>query len=186
MVPVFEDRIPHDCNWKVSVENFSECYHCPVVHRYVVTNLYSADAYRITIEGGLVRHTATRHQDREIHGDLFIWFLWPNLAIEIFPVHRSLSIRHFQVEGARQASYSYLWYADPDLPEEATEAVREIGRIYRTTNGAEDARLVASVQKGLESRAYDRGQFVITPQLTAESEHAVAHFQALYLAALEG
>ncbi|MEM7226184.1 MAG: aromatic ring-hydroxylating dioxygenase subunit alpha [Pseudomonadota bacterium] len=186
MVPVFEDVIGHDCNWKVSVENFSECYHCPVVHKYVIANLYAAEGYRIAIDGGVVRHSAVRRQEREVHGDLLIWFLWPNLAIEIFPMHRSLSVRHFRVEGPRRASYAYLWYADPDLSGAATEEVRDIGRKYRTTNGAEDARLVASVQKGLESRAYDRGQLVITPEVTYQSEHAVAHFQALYLAALEG
>ena len=43
MQMVFEDHIIHACNWKVSVENFSECYHCPVAHRYITNNLYSAD-----------------------------------------------------------------------------------------------------------------------------------------------
>ena len=184
MVRVFEDRIAHHCNWKVSVENFSECYHCPVVHRYVVSNIYSADDYRITISGGIVRHFSPRLSDREAHGDLHIWHLWPNLAIELFPLHRAISIRHFEAEGPRATTYTYLWYADPDLPKAAIEAVVETGRIYRETYGAENARLVMNVQKGLESRAYDRGPLVLTPAITAESEHAVAHFQSRYLDAI--
>ena len=57
---VFEDRITHECNWKVSVENFSECYHCPVAHRYITTNLYSADEYRVVIKDNVVRHHSPR------------------------------------------------------------------------------------------------------------------------------
>ena len=182
---VFEDRIDHACNWKVSVENFSECYHCPVVHRYITSNLYSADKYRVTIEGKVVRHYSERLEDRQTHGDLHIWFMWPNLAIELFPLHRSISIRHFAPYGPRQTTYSYLWYVDRDLPQESVAEVVAMGETYRETNGAEDAALVANVQQGLESRSYDVGQLVITPDVTAYSEHGVAHFQSLYLDAIE-
>lgn len=180
MVRVHEDRIAHHSNWKVSVENFSECYHCPVVHKYVVSNYYSSDEYRISISNGIVRHASKRLNDRDVHGDLQIWFLWPNLAIELFPLHRSISVRLFEVNGLRDTTYVYLWYADPDLSSKARDEIIETGRIYHDTNGAEDARLVASVQKGLESRGYDRGRLIITPNITPQSEHAVAHFQATY------
>lgn len=184
MRQVFADRIAHDCNWKVSVENFSECYHCPVVHKYVVSTCYSADEYRITIEDGIVRHYAPRLKDREAHGDLRIWHLWPNLAIELFPLHRAISVRHFEPAGPRNTTYAYLWYADPNLPETAVEEIIETGRIYRKTNGAEDERLVKNVQLGLESRSYDVGPLVITSAITSQSEHAVAHFQNRYRAAM--
>ena len=178
---VFEDRITHDCNWKVSVENFSECYHCPVAHRYITTNLYSADEYRVTIKDKVTRHHSPRLQDREIHGDLHVWFMWPNLAIELFPAHRSISIRHFAPRGARITTYSYLWFTDHGLNSAAVDEVVAMGETYRGTNGAEDARLVANVQQGLESRCYDVGQLVITPTPSPQSEHGVAHFQTLYM-----
>ncbi len=44
--------------------------------------------------------------------------------------------------------------------------------------------IMANVQLGLESRSYDRGPLVIPPIASAESEHAVAHFQARYLRAI--
>ena len=183
---VFEDRIDHAANWKVSVENFSECYHCPVAHRYIVSNLYSADEYRVTIGDKVVRHYSERLADRETHGDLHVWYMWPNLAIELFPVHRSISVRHFAPCGPRATRYFYLWYTDPDLPPEKVDEVVAMGETYRETNGAEDASLVASVQQGLESRAYDVGHLVITPSITPHSEHGVAHFQRLYLEAIDG
>lgn len=53
--------------------------------------------------------------------------------------------------------------------------------VIHESNGLEDQALVASVQKGIESRGYDRGQLLITPQITPQSEHAVAFFQSTYL-----
>ena len=181
---VFDDRILHECNWKVSVENFSECYHCPVAHRYITTNLYSADDYRVIIDGNVVRHHSPRLESREVHGDLHVWFMWPNLAIELFPAHRSISIRHFAPIGPRQTAYTYLWFVDRNLPATAVQEVVAMGETYRGTNGAEDASIVANVQHGLESRSYDIGQLVITPSISAQSEHGVQHFQRLYLEAV--
>ena len=111
--------------------------------------------------------------------------MWPNLAIELFPAHRSISIRHFAPSGPRKTIYSYLWFADVDLAEESVNEVIAMGETYRGTNGAEDASIVANVQQGLESRSYDTGQLVITPSVSYQSEHAVAHFQSLYLETLE-
>ncbi len=182
---VFEDRIHHQANWKVTVENYSECYHCPVAHKYITSNVYSGEDYRITVGDGIVRHFSPRLKDREKHGDLHIWFLWPNLAIQVQPVHRAVSIRHFRFAGPRETIYDYLWYVDKDLAEEAVEEVREMGRTYRMTNGAEDQRIVKNVQLGLESRSFDRGPLILTPEPRSESENAVAFFQSQYLAAME-
>ena len=143
-----------------------------------------ADDYRVTIKDKVVRHHSPRLEDRETHGDLHVWFMWPNLAIELFPAHRSISIRHFAPRGPRETLYSYLWFTDRDLAEDAVKEVVAMGETYRGTNGAEDASLVANVQQGLESRSYDVGQLVITPSITSQSEHGVAHFQSLYLDAI--
>ena len=34
---VCETTIDHACNWKLTVENYNECYHCPTVHRTSLT-----------------------------------------------------------------------------------------------------------------------------------------------------
>ena len=183
---VHEDHIAHACNWKVSVENFSECYHCPVAHRWVVTNIWSANAYQINIDNNVVRHFSERLNDRTTRGDLHIWFMWPNLAIEMYPIHRCISVRHFDPRGPRDTMYSYLWYADQNLSQDKVDEVIELAKTYPDTNGAEDAAIVASVQQGLESRAYDVGQLVVTPSVTPQSEHGVAHFQSMYLDAISG
>lgn len=187
VVRVYEDRVRHECNWKVSVENYSECYHCPVAHKYITSNIYSGTEYRISVEDGIIRHFSPRLNEREIHGDLHIWFLWPNFAIQIFPIYRSISLRHFQGLGHRETDYVYSWYVDPDLTDSESEEVAELGRsTHHSNNGLEDQNIVRNVQLGLESRSYDQGQLIITPNPSAQSELAVGHFQKRYLQAISG
>ncbi len=118
LLMVHEDRINHECTWQVSVENFSECHHCPVVHKYLTTQVYSPTEYRISIEGDVVKHYTPRLKERELHGDLHIWFLLPNLSIQLQPLYHSESIRQFVAKGPRESKYMYRWFADPDLPEQ--------------------------------------------------------------------
>ena len=40
-------EIPEKCNWKVSVENYSECYHCTINHRTFATGVINPRTYDI-------------------------------------------------------------------------------------------------------------------------------------------
>lgn len=62
-----------------------------------------------------------------------------------------------------------LQYADADRPQTEKDAIAETGRMIHETNVVEDEALVASVQRGIESRGYDRGQLLITPQIMAKA-----------------
>jgi len=180
MRPAYERSIDHDCNWKVSVENFSECYHCSTVHKFLTNSLYDAESYTATVEDKVFKHFMARLGDRETHGDLHCWYLWPNLAVEMFPFHRSVTIRQFLPLGPRRSSYSYCWLVGPELTPGEVDEVAEMGREYCDTTGLEDADIVEAVQQGLESRAYDAGTLMLGPEITQQSEHGVAHFQSLY------
>ena len=48
----------------------------------------------------------------------------------------------------------------------------------------EDITLCESVQRGLQSRGYNQGRFVVDTDRTELSEHAVHHFQAMVVNAL--
>ena len=80
--------------------------------------------------------------------------------------------------------YSYSWFVDSELSDHDVKEIISIGELYKEYSGAEDAVIVKSVQKGLESRSYDTGQLVI-PSDKSCSEHGVRHVQQLYLSALE-
>ncbi len=185
LIRVHEDRIVHDCNWKVSVENFSECYHCRVAHKYVTANLYSGTDYRISTDNGYVRHYSPGLRDRDANGDLHIWMMWPNFAILTYPIHRAVSFRLFQSLGPRNTAYVYFIFVDPSLSDAQRKEVTEYGAsIYHSNNAKEDGDIVRNVQLGLESRSYNQGYLVVTPTPSAESEVAVAFFQEQYLEAI--
>ena len=48
----------------------------------------------------------------------------------------------------------------------------------------EDIRLCESVQRGLKSKGYNQGRFVVDESRSELSEHAVHHFQSLVPASL--
>ena len=49
--------IPENCNWKVSVENYSECYHCSLNHPTFSTGVVKPETYDIQPQGHCLRHT---------------------------------------------------------------------------------------------------------------------------------
>ena len=48
----------------------------------------------------------------------------------------------------------------------------------------EDISLCESVQRGLKSRGYNQGRFIVDDELSELSEHAVHHFQSMVVDAL--
>jgi len=63
-VPQIDDLKPllhvealEHCNWKVSVENYSECYHCQKCHPTFSNGVVKAATYDIQPQGYCLRHT---------------------------------------------------------------------------------------------------------------------------------
>ncbi len=177
---VFERRVEHDCNWKVSVENYNECYHCPTVHATSITRIYLNDSYTCDLNGPITKHFMARKDDRDIHGDMHSWFLFPNTIVEVFPLHNAVSLRTIVPVGVDKSVYYYSWYVPSDLSEDAVEEVIAMGTEYCDTVCVEDASVVEAVQVGMNSRSFDSGPLIITPQSSPQNENATAHFQSRY------
>jgi hypothetical protein len=58
-------EIPENCNWKVSVENYSECYHCSLNHPTFATGVIKPETYDIQPQGYCLRHTTECRLDLE-------------------------------------------------------------------------------------------------------------------------
>ena len=56
--PLLTRSVEEDCNWKVSVENYSECYHCRVAHPTFTTGVVDPDDYNVMPRGHCLRHSA--------------------------------------------------------------------------------------------------------------------------------
>ena len=59
-------EVPERCNWKVSVENYSECYHCALNHKTFATGVIKPETYDIQPQGHCLRHT-TECQNLDKH-----------------------------------------------------------------------------------------------------------------------
>ena len=56
--PLLIRSVEEDCNWKVSVENYSECYHCRIAHPTFTTGVVDPDDYNVMPRGHCLRHSA--------------------------------------------------------------------------------------------------------------------------------
>ena len=178
--PLLWVEIPEQCNWKVSVENYSECYHCALNHPTFSAGVIRPETYDIRPNGFCLRHS-TKCQDvekmsypvdlsaGEHAGDYGSWFLWPLFSLQIYP-GGMVNTYHWRPDGPEKVTVWRGWHT-PDGEE--SETMRRLAQQDRDTTVAEDIRLVESAQRGLRSRGYRPGPLLIDPKGGVNSEHAV-------------
>ncbi len=176
-------EIPERCNWKVSVENYSECYHCALCHPTFASGVIKPATYDIQPQGKCLRHT-TECQDLEdmtydIHSgfehfaEYSSWFLWPMFSFQVYPGN-VLNTYHWRVVDADNVVVWRGWYSPQGKDD---PKIRSLAEQDRETTVEEDIHLVESVQRGLHSRGYRPGPLVIDPNGGVNSEHPVMHLQ---------
>ena len=177
-------------NWKAMLENYLECYHCPVAHPGFSTAIdVRPDAYRLAVHGwfssqaGPVRAsaldavgTSTPYDVRGAVREAQYHFLWPNLTISINPGFPNLSLDVWRPDGAQASrGISEQFFA----PGVSDDFARDLVAFNRQV-ADEDDRLTDSVQRGLRAGLPERGRFVV------DSEPLVIHFQRMVARALGG
>lgn len=190
---VFAQRDTYEvaCNWKVLVDNFLECYHCDPAHKDFV-DLVDMDSYRTITHScfssqiaDAPRTTNSKAYSFE-KGDVDFgyagWFLFPNLSIWIYPGETNISTLQIIPTGPETTIEYQDWYA---LSEEPSKQLKDAMDYQKDVLQPEDIGLCLSVQKGLRSKGYNQGRFVIDKGLTELSEHAVHHFQKFIADSLE-
>ncbi len=177
-------EVPEQCNWKVSVENYSECYHCKLNHRTFATGVVKPETYDIQPQGYCLRHTTECQNldkmtypinlDANAHaGDYSSWFLWPLFSFQVYPGN-ILNTYHWR---AIDADHVVLWRGWYSVEGKADRTIESLAQQDRDTTVAEDIGLVESVQQGLKSRGYKPGPLVIDPAGGVDSEHSIATLQ---------
>jgi phenylpropionate dioxygenase-like ring-hydroxylating dioxygenase large terminal subunit len=170
------------CNWKLSAENFLECYHCPVAHPgFSAVMDVSPDAYLLeTSASRMSQHSPPRPEPRgsydtkgEIERGQF-HLLFPGTVVNVMPGLPNFSIGPIVPRGTEK-TYRFLDYF---VDERADEAWIEESLAFDAQVGAEDTRLVERVQAGVRAGLIEDGH------LLPESEKLIAHFQALMVEAL--
>ena len=108
------------------------------------------------------------------------WLVWPNLSIEVYPGGNLTTFHHVPLAPERTVQETQ-WFFHNNQPTKDEQAVIDFVHLVRE----EDIPLCENVQKGLHSRGYSQGKFMVDPDRTDISEHAVHDFQRMVLKAIE-
>ena len=183
LAPLEWVEIPENCNWKVSVENYSECYHCTLNHPTFSTGVVRPETYDIQPQGYCLRHTTECNSMDAMTYDInsgfdkndqySSWFLWPMFSFQVYPGNL-LNTYHWRAVDAHHVVVWRGWYS---VGGEENDIVRQMAVQDRETTVAEDIGLVESVQRGLKSRGYVPGPLVVDPKCGVNSEHSILTLQ---------
>ena len=177
-------------NWKVMADNFLECYHCHPAHKDFV-NLVDMNSYRVEVHGiyssqlsdavATTESSAYHFEKGEVDFGYAGWFVWPNLSIWIYPGEPNISTLQFIPDGTGKTVEYQDWF----LPQpEPTPQQKDAMDYQRDVLQPEDIALCESVYRGLQSNGYNQGRFVVDSAHSELSEHAVHHFQQIYVDAM--
>lgn len=185
------DTYAVQCNWKVMVDNFLECYHCHPAHKDFV-DLVDMKSYRSVANGIYSSHisNATKSTDNAAFkfekGDVDFgyagWYLWPNVTLWAYPGEPNLSVLQMLPDGAGRTIEYQDWFVPGG---NCSKQLKDAMDYQKDVLQPEDIGLCESVQRGLNSRGYNQGRFVVDTERTELSEHAVHHFQEMVATALD-
>ena len=174
----FHSRVHYslDANWKIAVENFLECYHCPTAHPSFSDLVdVGVDAYVLEPHPTFAsQYASLRERPRALpydpSGEVVrgqFHLLWPNLKLNVFPGRPNLSIGPVFPDGPDRTTGYLDYFFGEDVDD---------GRIADLLAlddqvGREDRALVESVHRGM------RSGLVVHGRLLLESEQLILAFQ---------
>jgi phenylpropionate dioxygenase-like ring-hydroxylating dioxygenase large terminal subunit len=178
-----------DANWKIAIENFLECYHCPVAHPGF-SKVIDVDPDAYVLEwSGLVSSQFGTPKPAALAGDgkapydargeiaqAQYHLLWPNSTINVEAGPGNLSADLTRPAGAGRSVGQTDYFFYEDVSDESARAMMD----FATQVGLEDSGLVESVQRGLDSGMVKQGRLLLS------SEHLIQHFQRLVFEAVSG
>jgi phenylpropionate dioxygenase-like ring-hydroxylating dioxygenase large terminal subunit len=180
---------PIAANWKVALENYLECYHCPAAHPGFSKVIdVGPDAYGLEVhptfssQVGPVRASALAGDGRAPYtprGDVTqsqYHFLFPATTVNIAPGLPNVSLERWIPDGTHRTIEVTDYFFDPDVEQEQLDEMLA----WDNQVAEEDVSLVESVQRGLDSGTVPQGR------LMEESEQLIADFQRRVHDALAG
>ena len=188
----FGHRLSYDIqsNWKNVVDNFLECYHCPVAHKDFC-DLVDMDTYKVTTHGIYSSHMAEAGNAPNSAYDVSratvkthaVWWLWPTTCLMRYPGRSSMIVLNIIPVSAERTLETYDFFLETPEPDAMElDAIRYLDEVLQV----EDINLVESVQRGMNTPAFNQGRIINDPDGSGKSEHALHHFHGLVLDAYAG
>ncbi|WP_299613687.1 aromatic ring-hydroxylating dioxygenase subunit alpha [uncultured Tateyamaria sp.] len=165
-------------NWKIVIENFSECYHCHIVHKTFTEGVIKPEAYRIMARGDSHLHCALSQSgdtndtaaDQAAKTDIFAaWYLWPLTAVQVYPGGVGMTFRWIPLV-PEWTKVEVDWWLTAPTPKPSEQALIDQ---HEATTFAEDIPLVESVQRNQHSRGFANGLIMVDAPRGNMSEHGV-------------
>jgi len=188
-----------EANWKIVVENFLEAYHVEFsgpAHQ-ALANIIDVDTYKFDVSGRTIEYTANGGAAEVLPYDVndanaftnsrgapfHQLFLYPNMTFSVFPGTNLLFVFVMGPNGVGRCAEQITYFA---LDADVSDASRTAETYISQQLNHEDVALVEGVQRGVRSRGYRPGRFMVDEgRVEGWSEHFVHHFNALNLAALQ-
>jgi choline monooxygenase len=174
-------------NWKVLCDNCLECYHCEPAHP-AFCDVVDMDSYRTSLHGmwSVAKSRLLKPENAAYPVDpaapvkvANFWFLFPNITFGAMPGQKSLGV--FVIDpvdvGTTQIMGDFLL-----MPGETPDPAR--AAYGRKVLWPEDQGICESVYRGLASKGYRQGRFIVDESRSEISEHGVHHFQRCYAQAM--
>jgi choline monooxygenase len=147
-----------NANWKIVVENFLECYHCPTAHPSFSDAVdVHPDRYRLEAHATFSAQFCEAKRSGE-RGQFHL--VYPNTGINVFPGPPNLSIGPILPNGpARTERYLDYFFA-PDVDE---TWLRDFFA-FDDQVGKEDTVLVESVHRGMSIGLLEHGRLLLSSE----------------------
>jgi choline monooxygenase len=154
-------------NWKSIIENFNECYHCPVAHP-AFSKLIDVDNYKVeTDHEYFSTYYGPIRQSRE-NGVTYAT-LWPTVMFALSSKPMAMQVLCVIPIDAQHSRETIDYYFTDDISENEMREYVELSDLVQR----EDIVLVESVQRGLRSGAVAQGNLMLS------RERGIQHFQKL-------
>ena len=144
------------------------------------------DTYKVTTHGIYSSHMADAGKGSNSAYDVSnatvrthaVWWLWPTTCLMRYPGRSSMIVLNIIPVGPDRTLETYDFFLEtPDPDPMELDAIRYLDEVLQV----EDIGLVESVQRGMETPAFQQGRIVNDPDGSGKSEHAVHHFHGLVL-----
>lgn len=179
----FTGRVDYEaaCNWKVYVDNFLEGYHVPYVHPELM-KMYDFRKYTTELADKHSLQWSPLEPGEAPYGVVagdraYYFWVFPNFMLNVLPGR--LQVNHVVPLGPDRTRVEFRYFHTRSEGDEARRMIEE-DIAYSDRVQHEDLEICAHVQRGIGSRAYERGRFSV------ETEQGVHHFQELLRGAYRG
>lgn len=166
-------RIDYDtqANWKILTENYSECYHCPLVHP-ALSKLSPYDSGKddltagpflgghmkinedsLTLNGGTSRPPLGQVAGDDLHR-VYYYSLFPNMLLSLHPDY--VMYHTLWPQGAGRTLITCEWLFDPEVMAQPGFDPSDAVEFWDMTN-RQDWHICEESQIGVRSRVYTPG-----------------------------